>query len=230
MLSDHVHGPRVFLATLGTLSSVIGLFLQMAGASGPWSWSNALLLFCVLCFAVLLMSNPNTVCYRFQVRRACRRMKSLAGETIDIAAGDCSWLQEELPALRRQLDNGVRVRLLCRPTQVQDYLKAIDGLAQHGNAEVRRYGPAFELYLRCIVIDRKRPQHAAMLVIDKSVPVRWILGLLAVPDALRRDHRVTYIDSQSRLFGLIATLFDKAFANASTRWQAQPETTGQGKC
>lgn len=218
MFPDGRSSLRVLTGVLAVISSITGLALQVWIMSDVWPWTTILFLLSIVCCASLLLFDPSTVNYRFRVRKACKRIKEIGGETIDIAAGDCSWLKEELPVIKQKLDNGVRVRMLCRPTQDADYIAAIRELSQHANADVRRYEPKFELYLRCIIVDRDRPQHEAMLVLDKHVTAQTILGRLPTPRPLRRDHSATVICPQSRLFWLVCAVFDSAFEAGNPQW------------
>ena len=161
----------------------------------------------------LLLSKPDTVRMRFRVLGACKRIKRLATESIYIAAGDCSWLQDELPLLKATLHDGVQIRLLCRPGPDQHL---IEELAKHERAAVKRFASSFDMALRCILIDANKPEAARLLLIDKERPAHNVLGWIPVPKALRRDHSVTYIAPESKAFKLIQLVFNGAFQNATT--------------
>lgn len=230
MFPDHRTGLRVLTGLLAAICSITGLVIQLWNISGVWSWTTILFLVSIVCCALLILFDPSTVTCRFAVLKACKHIKEIAGETIDIAAGDCSWLNDELPVIKRKLDNGVRVRLLCRPTQDADHLTAIRELSKYQNADIRRYGPKFELYLRCIIVDRNRPQHAGMLVLDKHLTARAVLGRLSIPRLLRRDHSATVISSHSRLFFLVTEVFNNAFNEGTPKWDCvAPGNSGTQK-
>lgn len=196
------------MATLCTIVS-FGLQLLEKTRSTQWplvAWSLLALAFVLVLW--LLLSKPDTVRMRFRVLQACRRIKGLATESIYVAAGDCSWLKDELPALRAKLKDGVEIRLLCRPGPDKDI---INQFAQHERAIVKRFASNFDMALRCIIIDVNKPEAARLLLIDKERPAHNVFGWIPVPRALRRDHSVTYIDPGSKAFKLMQLVFNSAF-------------------
>lgn len=219
---------KKFLLWFGTLASSLALILQALGISGNLTWASALFLAAVACLAAAVAHDPLERSLRFIVKQACWKIKEHAGETIDIAAGDCSWLPEELPMLKSKLDGGInRIRLLCRPTEDPACRSAIDELASCDKVDVRTYPADFQMYLRCIIIDRNRPQNQAMILLDKKFLSRNVLGIGPRPAPLRRDHKATFVPSDTRLFGLVCAAFERAF-DAGSNWTHEDQGHGTG--
>lgn len=202
------------LATVAGLVSFIWQFFVEGDASkGPW-WLLAGALALVV---VLHLYGTNTVRSRWRVLWSCRRIKAQAEESIDIAAGDCSWLPSELPVLEERLEKktALRVRLICRRPVDREYKEAIDRLNSQSWAEVRTYAPDFRLFLRCIIVDGQRKRAEKMLLIEKHPSPSSVIGLIPYPKWVRRDHSATYVPSDSRSYAIYAQIFEDTFDNGA---------------
>ena len=168
------------LGTFAGLCTIIGTLWQMFGAEQGWSWPWALLLVAVLCLAGLRVVSADSVEMKFRVRRACKAIKFRADRTIDIAAGDCSWLGFELEDLTTMIgDPGVKLRMVCRPTANRSHEANLETLAKCGNADIREY--VEDYHLRCIIIDRGCAFHEEMLLLEKKDTARDVLAWLRMP-------------------------------------------------
>ena len=90
---------RNYLVWLGTLASIVACFLEVFGISGSFTWSSGLFLVAVALLALAVARDPLQRQLRFVVKRACKIIKRHAESTLDIAAGDCSWLPAEIGIL-----------------------------------------------------------------------------------------------------------------------------------
>lgn len=211
------------LATVCTIAAfALQVYASWKQAQLPSS-SWILTVFALFLFLFLFLFQDDTVRFRFRVLGACRRMKELSVETIEVAAGDCSWLARDLGIIRAKLDQNVKLRLLYRPGTDVTTNELIWQLATHRNAEVRQYESGFDTYLRCIIIDRNKPNAARMVLIDKESPSNRVLGIFTPPSVLRRDHSVTYIRPGAKAWKLIQHVFDHAFEHGTPCKELQVE-------
>jgi hypothetical protein len=209
------------LATTCTIAAFVLQFYGSWATSTLPSWSWVLIVLSLGLFLHLFIFQDDTVRFRWRVLSACKRIKEIADESIDIAAGDCSWLAAEIAVLQRQLDDGKKIRLLCRPGVDATTNRFIAEIAAHSNAEVRHYPPDFAMHLRCIIIDRMKPNAGRVVLIDKERPASRILGVFTPPDFLRRDHSLTHIRPGSKAYSLLQLVFDAVFAQGSPAPSAQ---------
>ena len=129
------------------------------------------------------------------------------------AAGDCSWLGDELTDLQTRLaDGGITLRMVCEKTGNPLYLNSVATLAESQPTDVRRYGE--ESRLRCIIIDRDNKSHREMLLLERATTANEILSLIPTPTPLRRDHTARVIEPDSPLFDAICLAYDYLFEKA----------------
>jgi hypothetical protein len=204
---------RNYLGVVGSVCTVVGTLWQLFGTEERWAWPWALLLTAVVSLAIMLQLSPGSVSLKFLVRRACKVIKLRASRTIDIAAGDCSWLGDELAELQKWLtDEGIELRMVCEETANPSCLENIESLAGGEQSNVRRYGE--ESLLRCIIIDRNSKSHREMLLLERRTTANEIVSLIPTPGPLQRDHIARVIDADSPLFDAICLAYDYLYQNA----------------
>lgn len=204
---------RNLLGLVGSVCTIVGTLWQLLGAQERWSWPWALLLVAVVSLSLKLQLSPDSVSLKFRVRRACKVIKLRATHTIDIAAGDCSWLGDELEELQARLgEKGIRLRMICEETGNPSYCKNIEALAKNSLCDVRRYGD--ESLLRCIIIDRESELDREMLLLERRTTANEIVSFFPTPGSLQQDHSARVIERDAPLFGVICKAYDYLYENA----------------
>ena len=204
---------RNFLAAVASLCTIGGTLWPVLAPEERWTWPCVLLLTGVVSLAVMLRVSPDSVSLKCRVRRACKLIKLRAAHTIDIAAGDCSWLGAELADLRGILQTkGIELRMVCEETANPSYLANVETLAGLKGSEVRRFGE--ESLLRCIIIDRDNKSRREMLLLERKSTANEIFSLVRVPEPLQRGHIARVIEPDSRLFDVICLAYEYLYQNA----------------
>lgn len=219
---------QALLGVLATLMSIISFVWQFSQqpehrVMGPWS--TLVLAFVSVTILALLPSDRTRI--RWRLLHACRKLKQSARETIDIAAGDCSWLLEEWPLIKDKLDNGVKVRLLCRRPASPPLVDAINRLATYPNATVCTFALEEEEVFRCILIDSKKADSQRVLVIDKQTNPGSVMGVFSfnrhLVSVFSTEHSARYMDGHSRNYRIIRLLYERLFSQGKP-WASVQET------
>ena len=204
------------VALVGSLSSIASFAL---GPSGPTAQPAATGLWVVvlLSFVAIGLLSADTLPSRFLGKSAYKRIKKYASRSISIAAGDCSWLPDELDVLLERLQH-VKVRLLWSGTADAHVIGAVERIAAQPNADVRKYvGERQVPYLRCIFIDPDERSTRAMVVTEKKIGPGALLRLVAVGRGF--DRRAMEVPGDHWLFELLRKYFDDAFSIAAPERQ-----------
>jgi hypothetical protein len=210
-----MHSEKSWVTAFGIISgfaTITSLIWQMVTTTGSiWPWW--LLLLALLSGAAAVTLWQPAVRLKWRVRTACVRVKKDAQDTIDVAAGDCSWLPAELEAFRKKVQQeGVKLRLLCQPPRSEEARSALAELASWKGVEIKQYSEkADPLYLRCIIVDRARLQSEVMLLLDKVPDSHSATSLINVPDNWRRNQMAFAISGSSRTFHHYVHLFNRLF-------------------
>ena len=210
---------KLYLTWLATLTSLCAFVLQSLGIWGELNKTSALFGVAIVAFLLTIGFDSSTRRLRFLVKRGCKAIKKHASATLDIAAGDCSWLPDEVELLTERSTSGVAIRLLCERTQNPSWTEAIARVASLPTAEVRTYSHDFGTDLRCVLADAARPPNRALILLDKTITARTFFGFVSCPEFLRRNLSATFVPPQSRLFGLTCVAFDSAFRDGAL-WQS----------
>jgi hypothetical protein len=216
---------RIALALISTALGIVNAACTMFDAPPAvriWLSIGAVA-FLLLYFSIAALASPEqSVAWR--VSRYCKQVKKGATRTIDIAAGDCSWLDEEKTIFIEAMAKGVAVRLLVERVATQSpgsqaTLKAIAG-SNSAKFQVRVI-PRKSKKLRCIVIDQESPASTRLLFQKK--PPSGATADWPFIKPFRRNQTMFVIPSDSQLYEWTKDRFEDEWKKAEDWQKLSPE-------
>jgi hypothetical protein len=131
------------------LSGLLGIGLIQVLGTQHWVWIS---IGVVLLFLVIIALTPkgSEVIGKRAISERRTKLLHNANKSIDILAGDGSWLHEEWPLLKQKLDLKIPVRILAE-TLEPGPIK----MFQEAGAEVKIYPAEFDPNIRGLLLDKR---------------------------------------------------------------------------
>jgi hypothetical protein len=205
---------RHILEFAAIVAGISGLSLSQLQRTHPYIFYTGYIVLVILCFVVFLSRKEIN---RFTKKKIINSIWQdlLAGsqQSIQVFAGDVSWIDRDEGIIRDRVENGVDVSVLCRPPKANDLLKKNISRLIEAGGKVRYYDPKDTPVLRGLVIDGEEKNVNTALTVQKS-PRKDIKRRYGVPGSADiYDYRgkryvppqdEEYIETLHRLFRCIS--------------------------